>query len=227
MLPFPFTLLSLIPLLTLAPLPTSAAALPAPSKGASKGWCTPRFSGLVQEIRKTGQGDVVWKAVPNKPGPGAAMDGVKAVSLGKSRSASLELVYEWFVENTNEEGVYAVVSGASPSTCLSTSLPHNPLGVEEQHAFSPSTPASSCAPSHAFRLLCRSCDAHEDSASSCLIQSQAKGLCVELLPGSVLGDTTGRPHLGWSECAWEEGGWRGREERDFRRNRQLWDITPS
>ncbi|GAA5821101.1 hypothetical protein JCM11251_001965 [Rhodosporidiobolus azoricus] len=226
----PVLLLSLLPLLSSSSF-AEAAALPAKGKGSSK-WCSPRFSGLVQEIRKSGQGDVVWKAVPNKPGPGAAMDGVKAVSLGKSRSAALELEYEWFVENTQLDGVYAVVSGASPSTCLSSSLTphHNPL-EPDQHAFAPSALlASSCAPSHSFRIVCQSCDAHEDSASSCLVQSLSKGLCVELLPPTQGGEREGRPHLGWSECAWEDKGmkaWKGREERDARRQRQLWDITPS
>ncbi|GAA6037646.1 hypothetical protein JCM8097_006159 [Rhodosporidiobolus ruineniae] len=213
-------------LLQLQPVNASPLPLSRPTGSNSKAWCTPRFSGLVQEIRKTGQPDVVWKAVASKGGAGGAMDGVKAAKLGKSRSAALELEYEWFVENGLEEGVYSITSGAS--NCLSTPL----LPPSLQRTFSPASSSLSCAPSHSFRLLCQSCDAPEDAASSCFVQSDAKGLCVELLPPPTAGASgkAARPHLGWGECAWgkDEGeGWKGREERDKRRERQLWDITPS
>ncbi|GAA5864143.1 hypothetical protein JCM8547_005150 [Rhodosporidiobolus lusitaniae] len=220
-----------------------AAVLPLrPAQVQQKDWVTPRFSGLVQEIRKSGQGEVVWKAVASRPGAGAAMDGVKAAKLGKSKSAALELEYEWFVENTDQPGVFSITSGAAPSSCLSASyhqpLGHpNPLDVQEQRAFSPaSVSSSSCAPSHSFRLLCLSSDPHEDSASSCLVQSVSKGLCVELLPPGVGGagkEGRDRVHLGWGECEVGDGsgkegkGWKGKEQRDLRRQRQLWDIVPS
>ncbi|BGP20071.1 hypothetical protein JCM10213_002679 [Rhodosporidiobolus nylandii] len=237
MLPLPpLAALSLLLAAASSPLAISAAVLPAPaprsksSAPAAASWCTPRFSGLVQEIRKSGEADMVWKAVASKPGPGSAMDGVKAAKLGKSRSAALELEYEWFVENGDQSGVFSISTGAAPSACLSTGFGHNPLEVQEQRAFSPSSlAASSCAPSHSFRILCSSCDPHEDSAAGCFLQSVSKGLCVELLPPAK-GAKKGRAHLGWGECAWdkkEEEGWRGREEKDTRRQRQLWDIQPS
>ncbi|GAA5988097.1 hypothetical protein JCM11641_000902 [Rhodosporidiobolus odoratus] len=231
MLPLPLSLLSLASL-SLLPSFSTAAALPRQKASVSttQSWCTPRFSGLVQEIRKSGQADIVWRAVASKAGNAAAIDGVKAAKVGKSRSASLELEYEWFVEGTDKEGIYTITSGAAPSTCLTANTPPNPLEVQAQHAFSPasSNSARSCAPSHAFRLLCESCDPHEDSATSCFVHSLTKGLCVELVPAPE-GSKNSRARLGWGECAWdgEEGGWKGRAEKDKRRERQLWSISPS
>ncbi|BGP51659.1 hypothetical protein JCM10450v2_007609 [Rhodotorula kratochvilovae] len=204
---------------------TRAAALPAVKERAGEG-CAPVLSGLVQEIRKAGEPDVLWKAVG---GEGAAQDGVKAVKISGRRTAPLPLELEWFVEHTDEPGVYSISSSATVSSCgqLASSASVNPFSPPPQRAFAPgdaAASATSCSPAHLFRLTCASCDTHEDSAHGCLVQSVTKGECVELLPPRKKGE---RPRLGWGVCATEEKGWKGREERDQRRQRQLWDIIPS
>ena len=83
-----------------------------------------------------------------------------------------------------------------------------------------------------FRLVCQSCEPHEDSASRCLIQSVFTNRCVELvLPGSAksknLDETLDtrvmeRPHLGWADCSLEDdlnGG--GPWTRSGRRDQQV------
>ncbi|GAA6008205.1 hypothetical protein JCM10207_000038 [Rhodosporidiobolus poonsookiae] len=210
---------ALLPLLFLlasflAPLAANAAALPSrPSAPATQ--CTPTFSGLSQEIRKAGQPNVLWKAKAPRAGSDGARDGVKADVLDASLAkGALPPAFEWVVEDADERGVFAISSAAS-TTCATSTL--------AQAAFS-----TSCSTPHLFRIRCAACDAHEDSASNCFLQSAESGMCVELLPSTTAkrqDGTSGRARLGWSECAWmsEGEGWSRRK--DQLRARQLWDIA--
>ncbi|GAA5913998.1 hypothetical protein JCM5296_001535 [Sporobolomyces johnsonii] len=216
---------------TLLSLPASTHALVLPQNGSATaggrrtgkgpadadGWCTPRFSGLVQGIRSSAHQEIVWKAVATADK--GVNDGVRAVNVGKSKSAGLELELEWFVEDAGK-GLFNIISGTVPSTCHSGgSFVPDALA---QHAFSPASLLGSDCPSpHLFRLLCTSCEPHDDSASGCLVQSVSRGSCVEL------GDDD---RLKWGECAdlmdGSKRGWKGSAERDQRRQRQSWDISP-
>ncbi|GAA5920985.1 hypothetical protein JCM1841_003243 [Sporobolomyces salmonicolor] len=213
-------------------LPASTHALVLPQNGSSttggrktgkgagdaEGWCTPRFSGLVQGIRSSAHQEIVWKAVATADK--AVNDGVRAVNVGRSKSAGLELELEWFVEAGGKGGLFSIISGTAPSTCHSGGA-FAPDALA-QHAFAPASSLGSDCPSpHFFRILCASCDPHEDSASGCLVQSVSRGSCVEL------GDDN---RLKWGECAdlmdGSKRGWKGSAERDQRRQRQSWDISP-
>ncbi|GAA5844316.1 hypothetical protein JCM9279_001766 [Rhodotorula babjevae] len=217
-------------LVGLAALPSvHAAALPR-VQPLAKGECRPVLSGLVQEIQSAVEPNIVWKAVTSEA---TAQDGVKAVKVPRRRAAPLPLEFEWFVEQTDEPGVYSISASSSVSACseLLSSGSLNPFTPNPQRAFSPGdavAAATACSPAHLFRLSCTSCDAHEDSAQGCTMQSVSNGSCVELLPAM---DDGGRPHLGWGECVTErelsQKGWKGKEARDERRRRQLWDIVPS
>lgn len=89
-----------------------------------------------------------------------------------------------------------------------------------------------------FRIVCQSCEPHEDSASGCLIQSVFTDRCVELvLPGSANPPprqksynpdealdpgVMGRPHLGWADCSLDSvnggGGGGGRDKLPWTRS---------
>ncbi|TKA53889.1 hypothetical protein B0A53_03679 [Rhodotorula sp. CCFEE 5036] len=90
-----------------------------------------------------------------------------------------------------------------------------------------------------FRIVCQSCEPHEDSASGCLIQSVFTDRCVELvLPGSANPPSPGRgsnnpdevydagsvvrPHLGWADCSLDNsnggGGGGGRDKLPWTRS---------
>ncbi|GAA6059550.1 hypothetical protein JCM10212_000606 [Sporobolomyces blumeae] len=178
-------------------------------------WCTPSFSGLAQTITKSGKSEVAWKAV--SASERGVMDGVKAANVGKGQLAAMELDLEWFVAPTSD-GLFEITSGAAPSSCDVGFSPPNPLA---QHALSPASPINSdCVAPHVFSVRCTSCDAHEDSASGCLLHSVSRDKCVEL-------NDEGK--LRWGECSdllQDERGWIGKEERDVRKRRQTWDISP-
>lgn len=201
------------------------------------------------------------------------------VKLPKKRTAPLPLEFEWFVEHTDQPGLYSIACVFSSSclrlpfsvltccgwTCsasttvsaceeLATPGSVNPFAPATQRAFAPgdaAAAATACSPAHLvrshllcpgsppsssshltpapavqFRLSCTSCDAHEDSAHGCLVQSVSKGLCVELLPAKTKGE---RPHLGWGECVTEEEGrskgWKGKEARVRSLSRQARRTT--
>ncbi|GAA5875115.1 hypothetical protein JCM16303_005014 [Sporobolomyces ruberrimus] len=179
----------------------------------SEEWCTPWFSGLVQTVKKTDHAEIVWKAVSSSDK--GVMDGVKATNIGKSRTASMEPDLEWFVTPTSD-GLFEITSGAGSSNCGSHMSGFDSLA---QHALVP-TPSTDCATPHVFSILCAACDRHDDSASGCLLHSRSRDKCVEL---------TEEGKLKWGECAdllGRKRGWIGKEERDSRRMRQSWDITP-
>lgn len=89
-----------------------------------------------------------------------------------------------------------------------------------------------------FRIVCQSCEPHEDSASGCLIQSVFTDRCVELvLPDSANPPSPGRgsnnpdevydagsvvrPHLGWADCSLDNlsgGGGGGRDKLPWTRS---------
>ncbi|GAA5971417.1 hypothetical protein JCM3765_001425 [Sporobolomyces pararoseus] len=206
----------------------SAAVLPNPSsslktsnirlKGSRPStdeWCTPWFSGLVQTVRKTDQSEIVWKAV--SASETGVMDGVKAMSVGKSRTATMEPDLEWFVTPTSD-GLFEITSGAAPSSCETQS---STLDALSQHALAPSYQTDAeCATPHVFAIKCSSCDRHSDSATGCLLHSRSRDKCVEL---------SGQGKLKWGECSdlfKKKRGWIGEEERAARTSRQTWDITP-
>ncbi|GAA5903430.1 hypothetical protein JCM8208_001918 [Rhodotorula glutinis] len=227
----PLSVLAIVAALAgLASLPSAHAVVLPQVQPLAKSECRPVLSGLVQEIKSALEPDIAWKAVTSEA---TAQDGVKAVKVPRRRSAPLPLEFEWFVEHTDEPGVYSISASSSVSACSELSAPGtlHPFAPNPQRAFAPGdavAATTACSPAHLFRLSCTSCDAHEDSAQGCLVQSVSKGSCVELLPANEDG---GRPHLGWGECVTErelsKKGWKGKEARDERRRRQLWDIVPS
>ncbi|GAA5877497.1 hypothetical protein JCM3774_005889 [Rhodotorula dairenensis] len=228
------------------PSPTDSDPLPS-------GWCRPQLSGLVQQIRKSGDVDIVWKAAGPSPAhlPGGSAapvtgmtDGVRAVKFPRSMGPSLsdgdlDLAYEWFVEPTSEVGVYSIASAAAPAPCFFPGTDSPGLLNPDLDPLPPR-----CTPAHLFRLSCQSCDPHEDSASGCLIRSVLTRRCVELVSDP---DPTTRPRLGWSDCEMSTANWstndddassssrrksgsRARRSKEkqaaMRRQRQLWDIAP-
>ncbi|GAA5969061.1 hypothetical protein JCM21900_005771 [Sporobolomyces salmonicolor] len=134
-------------------LPASTHALVLPQNGSSttggrktgkgpgdaEGWCTPRFSGLVQGIRSSAHQEIVWKAVATADK--AVNDGVRAVNVGRSKSAGLELELEWFVEAAGKGGLFSIISVVALSSDDDLTIPS--LTISSQPFLFPQTPSVS------------------------------------------------------------------------------------
>ncbi|CDR46107.1 RHTO0S12e00540g2_1 [Rhodotorula toruloides] len=196
----------------------SAAAIPARREAEEWQACRPRFSGLVQEIRKTGQRDIAWTAVRSDGSSRGAQDKIAVVRKAPQKGEPPNRRLEWFVEPTHEDGLHSISSATYPSACL------DPASGSSSFARNAQSPlAVGCPSAHPFRIVCSTCDEHEDAAEGCLLQSASTGLCVELKTMLARSKSV---QLGWAECAWpaeRSADW-PRGDRGHRQQ-QLWDIS--
>ncbi|KAJ8291836.1 hypothetical protein OF846_005076 [Rhodotorula toruloides] len=220
----------------------SAAAIPARREAEEWQACRPRFSGLVQEIRKTGQRDIAWTAVRSDGSSRGAQDKIAVVRKAPQKGEPPNRRLEWFVEPTHEDGLHSISSATYPSACL------DPASGSSSFARNAQSPlAVGCPSAHPvrllyssrlsrvaypgspqrlqFRIVCSTCDEHEDAAEGCLLQSASTGLCVELKTMLARSKSV---QLGWAECAWpaeRSADWPRGDRGIQHRQQQLWDIS--